>query len=53
MNTIKIYKGDDTIPTFTIKSENTIDSNEYVNLWDCKEEIYIDQELIETKYHTV
>ena len=53
MNTVKIYKGDDTIETFTIKSENTIDSNQYVILWDCKEEIYIDEELIETKYHTV
>jgi len=53
MNTVKIYKGDDTIETFTIKSENTIDSNEYVILWDCKEEIYIDEELIETKYHIV
>lgn len=53
MNIVKIYKEEDTIPTFTIKSENTIDSNQYVILWDCKEEIYIDEELIETKYHTV
>ena len=53
MNIVKIYKGEDTIQTFTIKSENTIDSSQYIILWDCKEEIYIDEELIETKYHTV
>lgn len=53
MNTVKIYKGKDTIQTFTIESENVIDSSQYVILWDCKEEIYIDEELIETKYHTV
>ena len=53
MNIVKIYKEKDTIETFTIKSENTIDSGQYVVLWDCKEEIYIDEELIETKYHTV
>jgi len=54
MNTVKIYiTGNENIPAFTIESENTIDSSQYVILWDCKEEIYIDEELIETKYHTV
>jgi hypothetical protein len=53
MNIVKIYKGEDSIQTFTIKSKNVIDSSQYVVLWDCKEEIYIDDELIETKYHTV
>ena len=53
MNIVKIYKAEDTIETFTIKSENTIDSSEYVVLWDCKEEIYIDEELIDTIYHTI
>jgi hypothetical protein len=52
MNIVKIYKDKDTIPTFTIESENIIDSSEFVILWDCKEEIYIDEKLIDTKYHT-
>jgi len=52
MNIVKIYKDKDIIPTFTIESENIIDSSEYVILWDCKEEIYIDEKLIDTKYHT-
>jgi len=53
MNIVKIYKGEDEIPTFIIESENIIDSSNYVILWDCKEEIYIDEELIDTKYHTL
>jgi len=53
MNIVKIYKEDDMIPSFTIESENVIDSSQYIILWDCKEEIYIDEEFIETKYHTV
>lgn len=54
MNIVKIYITDNkNIPAFTIESENVIDSSKYVILWDCKEEIYIDEELIETKYHTV
>jgi hypothetical protein len=53
MNIVKIYRENDTIPTFTIESENVIDSSQYVILWDCKEEIYINEKLIETKYHTV
>jgi hypothetical protein len=53
MNIVKIYRENDTIPTFTIKSENAIDSSQYIILWDCKEEIYINEELIDTKYHTV
>jgi hypothetical protein len=52
MNIVKIYKEEDTIPTITIKSETAIDSSRW--LFDiCKEEIYLDEELIETKYHTV
>lgn len=51
MNIVKIYRENDTIPTFTIESENVIDSSQYVILWDCKEEIYINEKLIETKYH--
>jgi len=52
MNIVKIYKEEDTIPTITIESETTIDSSKW--LFDiCKEEIYIDEELIDTKYHTV
>ena len=51
MKIVKIYKAEDTIPTFTIESENVIDSSQYIFLWDCKEEIYIDEQLIETKYH--
>lgn len=51
MNIVKIYKGEDTIPTFIIESEQAIDSSQYVNLWTCTEKIYIDEELIETIYH--
>ena len=53
MNIVKIYKGEDTEPTFIIESAEVIDSSQYVILWDCKEEIYIDEELIETIYHTI
>jgi len=53
MNIVKIYKEDDMISSFTIESENVIDTSQYVILWNCKEEIYIDEELIDTKYHTV
>ena len=53
MNIVKIYKGEDTIPTFIIKSNTLIDSTIYLNQWDCKEEIYLDEELIETIYHTI
>lgn len=52
MNIVKIYKGEDTIPTITIGSVDAIDSSKW--LFDiCKEEIYIDEELIETIYHTI
>ena len=54
MNIVKIYiTNNQSIPAFTIESENIIDSSKYVILWDCKEEIYIDEKLIETKYHTI
>ena len=53
MNIVKIYKGEDTEPTFIIKSIEVIDSSQYVILWDCKEEIYLDEELIDTIYHTI
>ena len=53
MNIVKIYKEEDTIPTFVIEAQGIIDSSQYVILWDCKEEIYIDEELIDTKYHTL
>ena len=53
MNIVKIYKGEDTIPTFIIESTEVIDSTSYTNLWDCKEEIYLDEELIDTIYHTI
>ena len=53
MNIVKIYKNDDMIPNFTLESENVIDTTNYVSLWDCKEEIYIDEKLIDTKYHTI
>ena len=52
MNIVKIYKGEDTEPTFIIESINEIDSSQYVIRWSCKEEIYIDETLIETIYHT-
>ena len=53
MNIVKIYKGEDTIPTFIIETEDIINSSEYVILWDCKEEIYLNEELIDTIYHTL
>ena len=53
MNIVKIYKGEDIIPTFIIESQDIIDSNAYTNLWDCKEEIYIYENLIDTIYHTL
>ena len=52
MNIVKIYKGEDTEPTFVIESDTLIDSSVY--LFDiCREEIYLDEELIETIYHTL
>lgn len=53
MNIVKIYKGENETPTFVIESAEVIDSTAYTNLWDCKEEIYINEELIETIIHTV
>jgi hypothetical protein len=52
MNIVKIYKEQETNPTFIIESEDIINSTAYTNLWNCKEEIYIDKELIETIIHT-
>jgi len=52
MNIVKIYKGEDTIPTFIIESINLIDSSIYIEI-PCKEEIYIDEDLIDTIYHTI
>lgn len=51
MNVVKIYKGQEQTPTFIIESETVINSTQYVNLWTCKEEIYIDNELIDTIHH--
>lgn len=53
MNIVKIYKGEDEIPTFIIESDNEINATKWTSLWTCKEEIYIDETLIETKYHTL
>ena len=52
MNIVKIYKGENETPTFVIESTETIDSSQYVVLWDCKEEIYLNENLIDTIYHT-
>jgi hypothetical protein len=51
MNIVKIYKEKDGTPTFTIEAEDIIDSLIYTKLWDCKEEIYIDEELIDVIYY--
>jgi hypothetical protein len=52
MNIVKIYKGEEDIPTITIGSIDAIDSSKWLfNI--CKEEIYIDEELIDTIYHTL
>jgi hypothetical protein len=53
MNIVKIYKGENEIPTFVIESSNVIDTTKYVCLWGCKEEIYINDKLINTIYHTL
>jgi len=53
MNIVKIYKGEDETPTFIIESTQIINATKWTLLWDCKEEIYIDEKLIETKYHTL
>ncbi len=50
---IKIYKEEEEYPTFTIESDTEIDSSQLVNLWICKEEIYIDEVLIQTIHHTI
>ena len=52
MNIVKIYKEEDTIPTFIIESEKEINSSQYVSLWTCKEEIYVDEVLVQTIHHT-
>jgi hypothetical protein len=52
MNIVKIYIEDEMIESFTIESEKPIDSSKYVKMWNCKEEIYIDDQLIDTKYHS-
>jgi hypothetical protein len=51
MNIVKIYKEQDEIPTFIIEAEAEINSTQYVSLWTCKEEIYIDKTLIQTIHH--
>jgi hypothetical protein len=53
MNIVKIYKGEDEIPTFIIEAEDVIDATKYVTFWNCKEEVYVDEKLIETKYHKI
>lgn len=54
MNIVKIYKGEDTIPTFIIESTEVIDSSTYVEwIGNCKEEIYLNEDLIDTIYHTI
>ena len=52
MNIVKIYKEEDTIPTFIIESQDEINSTQYVSLWTCKEEIYVDEVLVQTIHHT-
>jgi hypothetical protein len=52
MNIVKIYKEQDEIPTFIIKGTQVIDSSKYVSLWTCKEEIYVDEVLVQTIHHT-
>ena len=52
MNIVKIYKEEDELPTFIIESTTQIDSSQYVNLWTCKEEIYIDEVLTQIIHHT-
>jgi len=52
MNIVKIYKEQDEIPTFIIEAESEINSTQYVSLWTCKEEIYVDETLVQTIHHT-
>jgi hypothetical protein len=52
MNIVLIYKDKDERPTITIESETEIDSSVYL-FKNCKEEIYIDEKLIDTIYHKI
>jgi hypothetical protein len=52
-NTIKIYKLENEYPTFILESDTEINDNKWTSFWSCKEEIYIDETLIDTIYHTV
>jgi len=53
MNIVKIYNDTDIIPSYIIESIEEINSEIYIDLFDiCKEEIYIDDVLIETLNHT-
>lgn len=52
MNIVKIYKEEEEIPTFIIESQTQIDSTRFIDLWTCKEEIYVDDTLIQTIHHT-
>jgi len=50
--TIKIFKDDDDeIPKYILGSDTEIDSSIYVNEFNCREEIYVDENLIETIIH--
>ena len=53
MNIVKIYKMEEDIPTYEIGSEEPINSEYYTSKFSCKEEIYLDENLIDTIYHTI
>ena len=53
MNIVKIYRGEEQSPIFIIESTQIINASKWTSLWTCKEEIYIDENLIDTIYHTL
>jgi len=53
MNIVRIYKMDEDVFTYEIGSEEPINSEKYTSKFPCKEEIYIDDILIDTIYHTI
>lgn len=53
MNIVKIYKEQEEYPRFIIESTEVINSEKFTSIWNCKEEIYLDDKLKETIYHTI
>jgi hypothetical protein len=54
MNKIEIYKDNNDIPNIIIESQNEIDSSSYIiELGECLEEIYINNEIVFAILHNL